>query len=188
MTLPLVGNGEARVTRQRYRDGTLAPPKSEKGNRAVPIPPGVVRIMRTHKERAFADGQASPDDCVFTREGRPLSYDRAYGDFRKALKRAGIAAPRPRFHDLRHTAISILIAGGLDPAYVAKVAGHASIKTTLDVYAHLWSKHRHEQDAVAAMEDALGKSWENGGRERRRTEVADEPAKVAVLRDSASGG
>jgi hypothetical protein len=39
------------------------------------------------------------------------------------------------------------------------------------------------------MEDALmGKNRESSGGERRRPEPADEPAKVAVLRDSASGG
>jgi integrase len=42
-----------------------------------------------------------------------------------------------RFHDLRHTCASILIAQGAHPAEIKARLGHASIKTTMDVYGHL---------------------------------------------------
>ena len=43
-----------------------------------------------------------------------------------------------RFHDLRHCFASLLIAAGLDVKVVKTRMRHASGKTTLDVYGHLW--------------------------------------------------
>ncbi len=42
-----------------------------------------------------------------------------------------------RFHDLRHTYTSLLIAHGAHPKYIQAQLGHASVQTTLDRYGHL---------------------------------------------------
>ena len=42
-----------------------------------------------------------------------------------------------RFHDLRHTAATLLLAQGINPKVVAEMLGHASVKITLDVYSHV---------------------------------------------------
>ena len=42
-----------------------------------------------------------------------------------------------RFHDLRHTHISHLLAAGVHPKIASERAGHASIAITLDVYSHV---------------------------------------------------
>jgi integrase len=42
-----------------------------------------------------------------------------------------------RFHDLRHTYASLLIAQGESLAYVRDQLGHSSIQVTVDVYGHL---------------------------------------------------
>ena len=42
-----------------------------------------------------------------------------------------------RFHDLRHTFVSILIGEGVPTADVQKLARHASYQTTIDIYRHL---------------------------------------------------
>ena len=55
--------------------------------------------------------------------------------FPEALRRAGLR--RIRFHDLRHTYTSLLIAHGAHPKYIQAQLGHASIQTTLDRYGHL---------------------------------------------------
>lgn len=50
------------------------------------------------------------------------------------LKASGL---RPiRFHDLRHTAATIMIAKGLNPALVQSILGHESITTTMN-YVHV---------------------------------------------------
>ncbi|MGH3441891.1 MAG: tyrosine-type recombinase/integrase [Nitriliruptorales bacterium] len=43
-----------------------------------------------------------------------------------------------RYHDLRHYYASLLIASGADVKLVQHRVRHASAKTTLDVYGHLW--------------------------------------------------
>ncbi|MFQ5968490.1 MAG: tyrosine-type recombinase/integrase [Acidimicrobiia bacterium] len=43
-----------------------------------------------------------------------------------------------RPHDLRHTHVALLIAAGEDPYVISKRLGHASIRTTYDVYGHLF--------------------------------------------------
>jgi integrase len=43
----------------------------------------------------------------------------------------------PRFHDLRHSHVAYLIAGGWDFYAIQLRLGHASIKTTFDIYGHL---------------------------------------------------
>jgi integrase len=41
-----------------------------------------------------------------------------------------------RLHDLRHTTVSNLLASGVDVVTVASIAGHSSVQTTLNTYAH----------------------------------------------------
>ena len=71
-----------------------------------------------------------------TERGTPIDADNfRHREFPPALRRAGL---RPiRFHDLRHTYTSLLIAQGAHPKYIQAQLGHASIQTTLDRYGHL---------------------------------------------------
>jgi UDP-N-acetylmuramyl pentapeptide synthase len=71
--------------------------------------------------------------------------------------------PRLRFHDLRHTFASLLIAEGADVVFVSRKLGHASVKTTLDVYAHLFDAAEHGQRFREALESAFGKIVESSG-------------------------
>lgn len=78
-------------------------------------------------------------------QGKPLG--RLTGAFYTA--RSAIGLPHVRFHDLRHTVASWLLAKGYTLAHVKQVLGHTNISTTMR-YAHL------EKSAVpAAMGDAL---------------------------------
>jgi integrase len=51
------------------------------------------------------------------------------------LKAAGL--PRVRFHDLRHSAASLLIAEGVELVEVSMLLGHSELRTTADLYTHL---------------------------------------------------
>jgi integrase len=66
--------------------------------------------------------------------------------------------PKVRFHDLRHTHASALIAGGLDVVAISRRLGHASPVVTLSVYAHLFT--RSDEGAAAAIEAAMRKGAE----------------------------
>lgn len=55
--------------------------------------------------------------------------------YRKILKLAGVK--QIRFHDLRHTYASLLIAKDLNIKYIQKQMGHSSFEVTMNTYAHL---------------------------------------------------
>ena len=47
-----------------------------------------------------------------------------------------------RIHDLRHTFVSMCIAGGMDAARVAEVIGHSDPSFTYKTYAHVFKKYQ----------------------------------------------
>ena len=49
-----------------------------------------------------------------------------------------------RLHDLRHSHASLLIDMGFQPIVVAKRLGHASVRTTMNVYAHCYEQRLDE--------------------------------------------
>jgi integrase len=71
--------------------------------------------------------------------------------FKPLLKRASL--PPIRFHDLRHTAATLLLGRGVHPKMVADLLGHTRISTTLDLYSHVTPTMQRE--AVAAMDAVL---------------------------------
>lgn len=118
----------------------LQPPKTRASRRVIPLPDVVVTALREHQkaqdaERAEAGDRREETGFVFaTKRGRPMSpytLVKYWHDLRKA---AGL--PTLRFHDLRHTAVSLLLALGVPPHVVREIAGHSDIKVTMTVYAH----------------------------------------------------
>ena len=65
---------------------------------------------------------------------------------------------RAKLHDLRHSAITIMLADGVSPAIVAEVAGHASMDFTRRRYGHLQPEHL--RSAGDAMARAYGEACE----------------------------
>lgn len=95
--------------------------------------------MRGRLKRPPPGAQHDPSWASASSSGRPIR--RTLGD------RAGHAGCRDsikglpegfRFHDLRHYFASLLIADGLDVEVFQARLRHASAKTTLDVYGHMW--------------------------------------------------
>ena len=149
--------------------------KTATGRMAVPIPQALVLEL--------ADGAGGRKWIVETSVGEqvgPWQIDRAVRAARAELNaRAEDAARQPkakpaevdaaqagalpegfRFHDLRHFYASLLIASGADVKVVQARLRHASAKTTLDTYAHLWpdteeSTRAAVGAAMAARADSL---------------------------------
>ena len=71
-----------------------------------------------------------------------------------------------RYHDLRHYFASLLIASGTDVKVVQARLRHASAKTTLDTYGHLWPDS--DESTRAAVDSAVtarvGTVWASGQR------------------------
>lgn len=79
---------------------------------------------------------AEADPHVFARpDGRPWNPDYVSRRFNGLVKRTGARAQR--FHDLRHAAVTALLAEGVPPVMVGKYVRHGSTRTTTDIYGHL---------------------------------------------------
>jgi integrase len=70
----------------------------------------------------------------FGEDGRPMNHDSFADRFERDVKLWG--GKRIRFHDLRHTAITLMIAQGIDIKTMKEVAGHKAIDTTMN-YVHM---------------------------------------------------
>lgn len=115
-------------------------PKTRTSRRVVPLPGIVVEALRAHRERQEKEsadtGQGWTDSgLVFTTpDGRPISPATLGKQWRDLRDRVGL--PGLRFHDLRHTCVSLLLALGVPPHIVREIAGHSDVKVTMTVYAH----------------------------------------------------
>ena len=84
--------------------------------------------------------------------GRPLDVrSLVRRSFLPLLEAAGL--PRIRFHDLRHTAATLLLGQGVHPKVVAEMLGHSRISTTLDLYSHVTPTMQRE--ATVALDELL---------------------------------
>lgn len=137
--------GRIMVRRQlQVIDGVqqLTEPKSKTSRRTIPLPTSLIEILRLHRkrqleERILAGGRwQSQWDLVFTTPiGTPLDDSNLRKHFKDALKTAGL--PEMRFHDMRHSAASMLAALGVHPSVAQRILGHANISTTLAIYTHV---------------------------------------------------
>jgi integrase len=103
------------------------------------------------KEETLQRGWGDVPEWVFVNEvGRPLDpNDLRKRVFHRCLEKAGIR--RVRFHDLRHTFASLLIARNESPKKIQSLLGHHSIQVTMDIYGHLYSEGSRK--VVDALDD-----------------------------------
>ena len=71
--------------------------------------------------------------------------------FHPLLTRAGL--PSIRFHDLRHTAATVMLGRGVHPKIASEMLGHATVGITLDTYSHV--TETMQRAAIGAIEAAL---------------------------------
>jgi integrase len=110
----------------------LVEPKSRSSRRSLPLPEALVVALREHKDRQ----PGLPAAYLFTTVGgQPLDGVSVTKRFQKLLRDAGL--PRMRFHNLRHSCASLLLAQGVSPRQVMEVLGHSQISLTLNTYAHI---------------------------------------------------
>ena len=130
-------------------------PKTERGRRTISLPPSSVDTLRAHWRQqlelrmALGQGRPKSSSLVFsTVEGGPISPDKLSRDWRRVS--AVRKLPRVKFHALRHTHASALIASGLDVLTISRRLGHAS---TLAIYGHLFGDT--DREAANVIEVAL---------------------------------
>ncbi|UCC85999.1 MAG: site-specific integrase [Anaerolineales bacterium] len=131
--------GKLAVQRQAYK-GKLVELKSASSRRAVVLGPTALDKLRerqAHQEQERAWGSSWIErGLIFTsRTGKPIAPSSVCKVFASKIEEAGL--PAIRFHDLRHTAATLMLQGGVHPKVVQEMLGHSSISMTLDTYSHV---------------------------------------------------
>lgn len=118
--------------------------KTKNSRREIPLPKFVVQALIEYKH--WQEFYKIKNTGLFVDKGyvianqygnvrHPASF--SYHIFKKILlPRAGISE-KVRFHDLRHTHATWLLASGVNVKVVSERLGHSTIRITLDTYAHV---------------------------------------------------
>ena len=116
-------------------------PNTRAGKRTTPLGRTMLQILSEHKRKqqlgkAVAGERWKENNLVFRSSiGTPQSDSNLLKEFRSLLEKAGL--PKIRFHNLRHTAASIMLNNGRNFIEVSKMLGHSQPSTTMNTYAHL---------------------------------------------------
>ena len=135
----------------------LVPPKTEDSAWTVPLPPMCLEALRTHEQRQAAERSEAPDwedhGFVFpSRRGTPMEPDNLRRSWYQIRRAAGLGTAR--FHDLRHTCVTLLLDLGAPPHVVQEIAGHSDVEVTMTIYAHVSLDEKRK--ALGKLGEALG--------------------------------
>lgn len=128
-----------------HYDG-LKDPKSRAGVRTIPMTSPVRQALEWAKGFEGCTGSGYVLQC---RNGSALTPSNVYWYWTATMKQAGLVKPAASkrenlvtpnypFHSLRHAAVSLLIAEGLPALHIKNFVGHHSVRTTIDIYGHLF--------------------------------------------------
>jgi integrase len=169
--LPVSGYGDQRLQL------VAGPPKTEAGDRTVPIPGWLCEdLAEMLARRAAPRGRPiGRDEPLFVnRAGQPLNRDKFRETVvRPALRAAGLPE-QLRTYDLRHGHASMLIDMGVNPLVVAQRMGHSDPSVTLREYGHLFEG---VQERVSEQLDEL---------RRRAADAAAASGSITTLDDHRS--
>ena len=119
----------------------ITTPKTEKSNRTITMPDFLTEEVEEYIESLEKIGQT---DRIF-----PFTKDYLHHEMDRGSKQTGVK--RIRIHDIRHSAISLLIDMGFSAIAIADRVGHESIDITYN-YAHLFPSKQAEMAARLNME------------------------------------
>ncbi len=144
--------GSVRVAHNLTRSKQMGEPKTRKGKRTISLPLACMDALRAHRveqieERLKWGDQWQDNNLVFctlrigncksgqTLPGSPLTARVVTRAFESLLEQAGL--PRVRFHDLRHTAATLMLLSGVPVKVASARLGHSTSALTMDVYSHV---------------------------------------------------
>jgi integrase len=131
-----------------------AEPKTARSRRRVELTVIALEALRRRRLLCLQDRVAAANlwqdrDLVFCNAtGGYLHAARLTSQFTALLRRSNL--PRIRFHDLRHTAATLMLAQGVHPKVASEMLGHATVAVTLDLYSHV--TQTIQRDAAVAMD------------------------------------
>jgi integrase len=147
-----------RWNRTEWHNGTrLVEPKTTAARRVIAMPKMLERSLRMRRRREQEKARKAgtivrpADPVLTTRSRRPYWTSYLYVELKRRLERLGM--PPMRFHDLRHTAASLMLAHGAPPRTVMEIMGHRNLDVTMFIYGH--TNIRHQREAARIVDNAL---------------------------------
>lgn len=147
-------------------------PKTKSSGTTLPLPRSLVQALQHHRDKQADERRKLTDagawkgsDYVFVSTvGTPIEPRNLVRQFKVFLAKAGLPEST-RFHDLRHSCATLLIAQGEHPRVVMQYLRHTRISTTMDLYGHVY------EDAHAAAAERLDATLEIAPVEERTLEL-----------------
>ena len=135
-------------------------PKTRSGDRYVYFSAQMENLLREYRRACqyittiYDERELDTNDFLFRRQGTrlPMTPTTFTWRFKCILKKNGLPQEL-NVHSLRHTAASLMIAGGADVATVAGILGHSQPSTTLNIYTHAFDKNK--KAASAGLQEML---------------------------------
>jgi len=154
-----LNTGSIQVRRSVNRIGkhglVVSEPKTARSRRRIVLPAFVMDVLKQHRQhqqemkRQVGDVWREMDIVFCNTVGGYIEPSNLHDWFKKLLKSAEL--PNIRFHDLRHSAATILLGMGVHPKVVQELLGHSNISTTMDIYSHVLPSM--QQEAMSKLDD-----------------------------------
>ena len=131
--------------------------KTECSNRIVPIPNYITKTLLEYKEwydeqkDIWGDKWIESNKLFVQDNGKPMHPDTIGKCFKPYIEELGLSTIK--FHGIRHTNATLMIANNVDIATVSARLGHASINTTIKYYVHPLEKNMRK--AAYVLQDLL---------------------------------
>ncbi|MEC3429847.1 site-specific integrase [Bacillus thuringiensis serovar nigeriensis] len=131
--------------------------KTKSSLRKILLPSSTVAKLKKHravvlKEKLSQGEEYQDNDLVMcTPSGTPINPANVRRSLNALIKKAAVL--KIRFHDLRHTHATLLLAKGVNVKVISERLGHSNIKITLDTYSHVLPTM--QEDAVNKIEEIL---------------------------------
>ena len=143
------------VVKVTGEDIIVKEPKTTAGDRYVYFSAEMASLLKEYRKfcqqetKTYDERELTPDDYIFRRHGMelPMTPSTFTWRFKLILKKHGLPSTL-NVHSLRHTAASLMIAGGADVATVSGLLGHSQVSTTLDIYTHAFDDKKKAASAV----------------------------------------
>lgn len=144
--------GKLRVVRQRNNhSGAMVPVKTAKSRRSIDLSAETLDVLREHRKALKREGLDV--ELVFPNvDGGALSPQNVRNRSYLPLQKAAGIVPPIRFHDLRHTAATLMLAEGMSIKAVSERLGHANPAITMNIYQHVTeTMHRETADTMGRL-------------------------------------